>query len=236
MLTKQLHPDAVVSGGTPAPAKPIKKAYTPIADADFLTVSQKVSTSWAANPAITLLWIAQPVFKTMVDDYNAAYSTRLKDGSERPSLTQSIGQLETQMDAAVEQVKVYIQKKFKKQNAAAQYARYGILHQGSAYRFARDRDNRKTSLPLMIDAIAADGFGAEEYGTAFWTAMKTNYETAVATAGNTDGKVSTSVSSKNEQKKNITQVMNALRFVLKGNYPNTYKSIYREWGWQKEDY
>jgi hypothetical protein len=30
----------------------------------------------------------------------------------------------------------------------------------------------------MIGAIAADGFGAEEYGTAFWTGVKTSYTTA----------------------------------------------------------
>lgn len=236
MLTKQLHADAADAGGaTPAPKK-AKKDYTPRADADFLTVCKAVMISWLANPAITLLWINQAAYAAMVAAYETSYSTRLSDGSMRPSITQTLDQLDKQMDDALSEVKVYIQKKFKKANAEAQYARYGIIHNKNTYQLPRDRDNRKTSLPLMIAAIATDGFGAEEFGTVFWTTMKTNYELALSNAGDTDSLVSKGAAGKNEQKKNITKVMNALRFVLRGNYPDTYAAVYREWGWQKEDY
>lgn len=236
MLAKNLHPDAAPSGGQTPPAPKNKKDYTPTADADFLTVCKAVMLSWLANPAITLLWINQAAYAAMVAAYETSYSTRLSDGSVRPSITQTLSQLDKQMDDAISEVKVYIQKKFKKANAEAQYARYGIINVNGSYRLPRDRDNRKTSLPLMIAAIAADGFGAEEFGTAFWTTMKTDYELALSNAGDTDSLVSKGASGKNQQKKNITKVMNALRYVLRGNYPDTYAAVYREWGWQKEDY
>jgi hypothetical protein len=172
----------------------------------------------------------------MVTAYETNYSSRLSDGSQRPAITQTLEQMDKQLDDAVKEVKVYIQKKFKKANAEAQYARYGIIHSNASYNLPNDRDNRKTNLDLMIAAIAADGFGAEEFGTTFWTTMKTNYALALTNAGSTDSNVSKGASGKNEQKKNITNVMNALRLVLRGNYPDTYTSVYRQWGWQKEDY
>lgn len=236
MLTKQLHADVADAGGATPPAKKNKKNYTPNADADFLTVCKNVNTAWLANPAITLLWVTQASFNTMITGYEAAFASRLSNGGSRPSITQNLSVLDDQMDAAVSEVKVYIQKKFKKANATAQYARYGIVHEHGSYQLPRDRDNRKASLFLMIAAIAADGFGAEEYGTAFWTATQTKYNLTLDNAVNNDGSVSGSVSGKNKQKKNITAVMSALRFVLRGNYPDTYAAVYREWGWQKEDY
>lgn len=237
MLTKQLNADApAASGGATTPTKKSKKDYTPNADADFLTVSKKVNETWLANPAITLIWIKQPAFAAMVADYDTQLGTRLSDGSFRPGYTQTRKQIDQQMDDAVTEVKVYIEKKYKKANAVAQYARYGIVHSSDGYQLPKDKDNRLLSLPLMIAAIAADGFGAEEYGTAFWTNIKASYETAVQNAGNTDGAVSKAVGNKNLQKKNISKVMSALRYVLRGNYPDTYKAVYREWGWQKEDY
>jgi hypothetical protein len=36
---------------------------------------------------------------------------------------------------------------------------------GSNYRLPKDNDKRLLALPLMAAAIAADGFGAEEFGS-----------------------------------------------------------------------
>lgn len=235
MQTKQLHPDAqdvaVAASKTTTP-----KGYTPDKDADFETVSTKVSNSWTANPTITLVWKTPAQFASMVTAYKTAYGNRLSDGGNRPSLTQTLKQLDKQMDNAVSEVKIYIQRKFKKANAKAQYARYGIIHNNKGYQLPRDRDERKNSLPLMIAAITTDGFDTEEFGNTFWTTMQTDYINALNSANSVDGDVSINVAAKNEQKEAITKVMDSLRLVLKGNYPDTYTAIYRDWGWQKEDY
>ena len=86
----------------------------------------------------------------------------------------------------------------------------------------------------MVAAIDADGFGNEEYGNTFWRDMQTNYSAALDAAGATAGNVSTKVAGKNRLKKDIKNVLNSLLLVLKGNYPDTYPGVYREWGWQKE--
>lgn len=236
MLQKQLHPDAVDAGAPPAKASKKSKSITPRKDADFLTVSKDVSAAWLANPTITLLWKTQAEFAAMFTAYETAFGSRLSDGGNRPSITNTLKNLDKQIDTAIKEVKIYIQRKFKKDNAIPEYARYGIVHVNKKYQFPLDRDQRKNSFPLMLAAIAADGFDAEEYGTAFWETMKTDYTKALDKANATDGNVSTNVATKNEQKAAITKVMDSLRLVLKGNYPDTYAAVYRDWGWQKEDY
>ena len=237
MQQKQLHADAVDGAAASAKTTTKKtKGYTPTKDSDFDTVSKAVSASWTAKPIITLIWKTPAQFAAMVAAYSTAFGNRLSDGGNRPSQTQTLTQMDNQMDDAVTDVKTYIEKKFKKKNAAAQFARYGIVHSSRGYALPKDRDQRKQNLQLMIDAIAADGFGTEEFGTTFWTTMQTDYSNALKAANATDGSVSTNVAAKNEQKEAITKVMDALRLVLKANYPDTYAAVYRDWGWQKEDY
>lgn len=235
MPQKQLHPDATDGGAAAAPARSSKKPYTPNADSDFDTVIKKVSDSWAANPLIKLLWLTQPDFVLMITNYSTAFAARKVAGGDRPSETFNLDDLDIKIDAATSEVKAYLRKEFKSA-AVAQYARYGIVKESNTYRMPKDRDDRKLNLPLMIAAIATDGFGTEEYGTTFWTTMKTNYETALTAAGTTDGTVSINVGTKNTEKKKIKKVLTSLIFVLRGNYPDTYKEVLRQWGWQKEDY
>jgi len=234
--TKQLHPDAEPNTGGGTTAEPNATPAIPAADIDFMDVSKKVATTWLATPEITLVWKKSGDFDKQVQDLSLIISSRKATGSLRPGQSFTLKQVDKQIDTAVGEVKIYIKRKFKTAGAAAQFARYGIIKEGTQYRMSRDRNNRKEALKLMIDAIAADGFNNEEYGTAFWTDMQTNYSAALDAANNTTGAVSGKVATKNEQKKDIRKVLSSLLLVIKGNYPDDYRGVYRKWGWQKESY
>jgi hypothetical protein len=236
ILKKHLHPDAEPANGGSSAPKPNTTAAIPAADVDFMDVSKAVAATWVATPGITLLWKKSSDFDLDVQNYTASLTSRKATGSLQPGQSFSLKQLDKQVDDAVREVKVYIERKFKTAGAVAQFARYGIVKDGSMYRMSRDRNNRKEALKLMIGAIAADGFANEEFGTAFWTGMQTNYSNALTQSGNTAGDVSSKVATKNQQKQAIKKVMTALQLVLRGNYPDTFKEVYRDWGWQKERY
>jgi hypothetical protein len=235
-VKKHLHPDAETATGGNGAGKPIATAIIPTADTDFKDVAKNVAKTWLNNPDITLIWKKAPDFMQQVTDYETALTSRKATGSLRPGQSQMLDQLDKQVDAAVTEVKVYIQKKFKKSMAQAQFARYGIVKEASTYRISKDRNNRLEALKLMITAIATEGFGNEEYGTAFWTDMQSNYATALDAANNTSGAVSGKVATKNEQKKAIKKVLSNLLLIIKGNYPDTFEKVYRNWGWRKESY
>lgn len=216
--------------------KTVKTSALPQSDVDFMDVAKTIARSWAANPGITLVWKKAMDFNNDVISYAAALSSRQGGGSKRPSLTQTLQQLDKKIDEAVTEVKLYIGKKFKKANAAAQFARYGIVRENRSFIISRDRNNRNSAFKLMLEAIMADGFEREEYGTAFWTAMQTHYAAALQQASDTSGDISGKVATKNQQKQALKKVMSALQFVLRGNYPDTHAEVYRLWGWRKESY
>jgi len=235
-VKKHLHPDAEPATSGNGAGKPNSTAIIPAADTDFKDVAKNVANSWLKNPDITLVWKKAPDFLKQANDYETALTSRKATGSLRPGLSQTLDQFDKQVDDAVTEVKVYIQKKFKKDFAQAQYARYGIVKENNNYRLSKDRNNRLEALKLMITGIAADGFDNEEYGKTFWTDMQTNYSAALDAASNTSGEVSGKVATKNEQKKSIKKVLTSLLLVIKGNYPDTFDKVYREWGWRKESY
>jgi hypothetical protein len=201
-----------------------------------MDVAKTVSASWLVNPQITLLWQKSDVFAQQVQAYTDTLGLRTDTGSKRPGLVHELAQLDKQVNLGAKEVKAYIAKKFKTANAQAQYARYGFIKQFKGYAIPRDRNQRKAALELMVKAIAADGFGDEEYGLNFWKELQTAYIAAVAESGRTAGTVSVSVATKNVQKRAIRKVLVYLRKAVEANYPDTYREVLRKWGWQKETY
>lgn len=232
-IIKQYFPEALPTDVPPA--KPKKKRATPDADTDLLTVAEKASASWRANPQIILIWKTPEAFADEVQTYKTMLQNTRSSASVRPAQTNMLNVQDETIDNAVAEVKIYIRKKWK-DAAEANYHRYGIVKEGKNYRLPKDRDERKNALPLMIAAIEEDGFKNEEYGMDFWNATLANYTAALDAANATDGTVSNAAGNKNEAKKGVKKVLKALRLSVEANYPDTYKEVVRQWGWQKEDY
>lgn len=91
-------------------------------------------------------------------------------------------------------------------------------------------------MKLTLEAITAQGFKDKKYGLAYWQDISTRYEAALTLSVDTDGNVAGLVSTKNEARKQIEKTLNALIHIIKGNYPDTYAAVLREWGFQKEKY
>ena len=235
MQKKQLSPEANAAGGSPS-SKKTAMSNMPKADADFLTLAKAVDAKWQATPTLKLLWIDQPTYKILVASYDANLGNRLSVGSGRTSQTKTLAQINKQIDAAVEEVKIYIIKKFKKANAAAQFAKYGIIKQSGSYRLPKDNDKRALALPLMAAAIIADGFGTEEFGTTFWKTITTNFTAALKNTIDTTKNLSNKVAAKGTDRQKIHSVLIAIRHLIYANYPDTCDQVLREWGFIKQNF
>ena len=234
MQNKLLSPDPPAS----PPAAPVVRhtQSVPRKDNDLVTVSQAVKTKWAATSAITLVWMTSADFGTLADNYQTELASRKSTGGGRSPLTDTLDTLDQQIDDAVREVKTYIAEKFGATHATANYAPFGIVHVHSHWELPQDHDLRRDALPMMIAAIAANGFGSKTYGTAFWTGIQTDFNAALTAANSTDGSVSTKVGNKNVYRTQIRNVLHSLLLVLEGNYPDTFAAEKRAWGFQTEDY
>lgn len=216
--------------------KPVRKGKLPQADIDLADVVKKVSEKWTATPEIKLIWTTAAEFAAKATEYQSTLDSRLEKGAIRPGVTQAIRKLDRKMDDAVVYVKNYLLEKYKKESFKSHFASLGIEQRGRNFQLPRDQNKRAAALKIMIKGIATHGLGAKEFGTAFWTTLKTEYEAQLQLAFTTDSAVSKKVGEKNLHKEYIVKVLNALIFVLRGNYPDAYQEELRTWGFHKEKY
>lgn len=213
-----------------------KKSNVPTSDIDLGKVVTDVSEMWLTKPELILLWTTQAAFNDIAVDYNKDLDERLALGGDRPQITQTIKDLDVTINENLSYVKDLITKKYKKKNAISYYPAFGIVHKNKRYTIPADQNTRLASLKLMLSGLVAHGFGADEYGTAFWQPIYDQYELFVKNATTTDGNVSAKVSSKNTNKNELQKTLRALINLIKANYPDTYKAELRTWGFQKEKY
>jgi hypothetical protein len=236
MKNKLLSPDPPPSPPTPPTPAVRHTDNVPRKDDDLATVCQAANTKWAATAAITLIWMSQTDFATLVTNYINELAGRKSSGASRSPVTDTLETLDAQIDDAVREVKEYIGDKFGATHKIANYPPFGIEHHHHGWELPHDHDKRRDALPLMIAAIAANGFGSKTFGTTFWTDIQTAFNAALASAGTTDSTTSSKVSNKNVYRTQIRNVLHSLLLVLEGNYPDTFAAEKRAWGFQKEDY
>jgi hypothetical protein len=235
---KQNSPQAgeATGGNTEVPVAKTKSTKTvPNKDDDFGKLCKFVNEKWKQNPFFVLLYITQPEFDTMVSQYNTTLSSKKTTAGKRPTITGDLNAADKRINKGISQVKLYLQEKYEEQ-ATQHYASFGIVHKGRNYKFPNDREGRLAGLKLIVENIESEGFADKKYGREFWNELNNNYETMLDQSVKTVGAVSNKVSSKNLLKEQLTEVLNSLIDLLRGNYRKQFKAMLREWGFQKERY
>lgn len=235
MKTNNMETNVTTINGTAKP-KNKSKSNIPSTDSDFLALAKIVADKWKTTPDFKLTWIDEPTFKTLVDGYATNLGNRLSAGSGRSIQTQTLAQTNKQIDEAVESVKAYLIKKFKKENAAARYTNYGIIKENGNYRLPKDNDKRLTALPLMASAITADGFDKEEFGTSFWKNITNTFTAALKNTTDTARNISNKAAIKTTDKEKIHKIIIAIKHLIYANYPDTSDKTLREWGFIKQNF
>jgi hypothetical protein len=208
----------------------------PAKDLDLKDLNPKVVAAWRANPQITLVGTTPDQLETDSNAFDAELSQRITVGGGRSQVSNALAKLDTLMNNSVGYLKGYLNDEVGKDAAPSYYPQFGFEKVGSAYTYPRDRNKRSEALKQTLLAIDSLGFGAKKYGTTFWQAIKTEYDDLLIKAATTDGTVAGKVASKNQLRAGIVKTHNSLIHAIRANYPDTWKAIIREWGFQKEKY
>ncbi len=217
-------------------SKPAKKGNVPTTDVNFSNLVLAVSTTWSKNTWLTLKWLTPEQFTITSTDYASMLNSRNLTGSKRPQITQSLKTLDKTIDGSLSYVKGYIIDKYKKESAKSYYAAFGMTYKNNNYTIPTDHNKRVEALGTMIEGIVFNEFSKKEYGEAFWKGIRDEYKTLLDNANSTDGKVSSKVGDKNIMKKELKKGLNAIIKAIQANYPDSFKTELRTWGFQKEKY
>jgi hypothetical protein len=213
--------------------KRVKKL--PDSDVNVADVAQKVAENWL-NKSLKLEWITAVEFKKIVDDFTNNLQSRKNEGLTRPQITQRLKELDKAIDYDIVYVKNYLTEEVGRGNESPYYAQLGIEKVGSMYKLPSDRKNKVSSLNILLKGIKDRGYADRQYGVAYWQPLIAEYNTLLTEAGNKDGVVSNKVNEKNKSKEKVLKVLNALIYLIRANYPDSYASELRFWGFQKEKY
>lgn len=236
LLWRFFMPDDATGSSTPTPSETTPTPGIPDGDVDLLNLSKFLLTVWEANPLIILIWIKIGEAANLVQAFEQYLNQRMKASGNRATITQNLENLQAEIDENEEFVKGYIIGKYGPKNASSHYNTFGMMHKNDGWGLPDDQDERSKGLELLIAALAAEGFGGNEYGTLYWTNVKAHYDDNLAASKTADATISASAGNKNAYRVQIVEWLVALRFVLRGNYPKTYQSVWRQWGFIKQDY
>jgi hypothetical protein len=92
------------------------------------------------------------------------------------------------------------------------------------------------ALQTLLHGIATRKYGNKTYGASFWKPLVNEYSEKIEAASQKDTSIRGLVSEKNKSKEQIRKVLNAVMHLLKANYPDTYATELRKWGFQQEKY
>ena len=208
----------------------------PNSDRDFADLAINVSVAWEKNPLFILIWLLQSEFKIKAQNFSDLVYQRKTTGSGRKSLTQDLALLDKQIEEHIGFVKHDLMEKYGRTEAPVYYPQFGIVRHGKIYIIPQDHNQRNEALGMLKAALITHGLGGNKYGSAFWNPICEQYDNLMKQALETDSSVSSMVGNKQQMKAELKRALNALIFIIKANYPDTYKNVLREWGFQKEKY
>jgi hypothetical protein len=207
----------------------------PRSEIDLMQAAKSVSETWLASP-LTLIYKTPQEFSADSAMYEEQITAALQAKGNRSPLANNLQNMDKQIDKDLSFLKNYLDEAYGKANAPAHYPAFGITKSGKRYVLPTDRDNRSKALDILTEALVESPFKEKTYGLNHWSNIRNSYKSFVAQNIAIAQSLSSSVGAKKELKKEIKKVLNSLVLIIKGNYPETYKTVLREWGFQKEKY
>lgn len=219
-----------------AAAAPRRSPLIPDDQDEKAALALRVAAGWAANPQLTLLWKTPAVFATDAQALADALKLKNQTAAKRPQTTLALGEIDKQITAGLGYVKGYLAEKFTKQNAPAYYEEFGIRFYDDQHQLPRKQTERAAALVALVEALTTYGFGARDYGTAYWTPLRDGYTAATDAARASAQTVSKQVGAKNTVMDEVGDVLSALPLLIDANYRTETERAAkrREMGYLKE--
>lgn len=240
-------PDAAPAGAavppSPAPKKGRAKRFLPETQVGITALATTVAPAYAAGvaaqPSVGLVWITPADFTALA----AALATHLGTANVRKAdvspNAEAIDRLDAEINQRLGNVRTYLDGQYEDEDAATvrgYLPALGFRLQHGSYVFPKGQQDRLDALTTLLNGLVKHGIDGKKYGLAYWTTQHEAYRNALTTAGNAAGNVSTVVDTKNELLDQVTEVLRAIYYLLRAQYPKAWKARLRAYGYQEEGY
>lgn len=244
-LSRSPEADTAGTTGTPAPAKKKSQATrflpeTQIGMAALGTaVAPHYATGAAASPAVSLIWTTPANFTAMTAALAAKVGQTGITKADRTPNADYIDKLDAEINLRLANVRTYLDQQYEDEDntiVRGYLAALGFKLQHGSYVFPRGQQERLDALNTLLNGLSKHGLADRKYGLKYWNGLREKYQAALLQAGTATGTVSTVVDEKNELLDQVTEVLRAIYYLLRAQYPKSWKAKLRAYGYQEEGY
>jgi len=240
-------PDAIVAGTgsdlLPSKKKIPAKRFLPESQVGIAALGTAVALNYAAGatatPAVGLIWTTPANFTAMTAALAAKVGQASTSKADRTPNAALIDQIDTEINKRLGNVRTYLDQQYEDEDSAVvrgYLAALGFKVQHGSYVFPRGQQERLDALGTLLNGLTKHGLNGRKYGLTYWTTLQSRYQTALKQASSAAGAVSTVVDEKNELLDQVTEVLRAIYFLLRAQYPKNWKVKLRAYGYQEEGY
>jgi len=212
-----------------------KQGSTPRGDFEMYAVFGDLLPKWD-DTQMSMRWKSKAQTTELAENFGSLVMSRNTTGASRGSITSALRKLDDEIDANIEHVKSKLADHLRsKSDAVARYREFGIAKERS-YKLPLSREQRVQALFMLTDALAAYNFEGLRVGLEYWTDIRDRYQTLLNAARSTDGSVSSKVGTLNGLRSEVRKFFTAFIFLVRANYPDTWRNELRNFGFQKDKY
>lgn len=208
----------------------------PFGQLELATLGLGVARFWQTSALGDLLWKTKAAFLIQAQAYFDSLDTSDAADNDRSPAANRLRELDKMINKSLNFVKGYLAEDHEGDADEAYYDEFGIKPEGKNQLLPSARPARAKALTKLLAALDAHGYNDRKFGQAYWTPIEVEYKKLVAKRRKTEGEASGEVGKKNVQEKPLRQVLKSLINLIKAHYPETYRSVLREFGFQKEGY
>ena len=223
-------------------AKRRKTRNVPQGDKQFSEVYDLAVAEWGLRPSLTLEWKTQPDALDLGTRLRTSLRTTGAAGDAITPQVKRLAELDLLIDGSKKEGKLkYVKKALQydeEDDGRPYYGEFGIEKIDSEYTLPHDRGERAEALLKLVAALNKPMHGLKngKYGYAFWKAISDEYSDLQPKTDKAKGTRATAVGDKNTLREEAEDVLVALLFLLRANYPKTYPAERRKFGVLKESY
>ena len=227
---------------TPAPRQPARNV--PQGDQQFADVFLLAVEEWILRARLTLEWKTSADALDLAQRLLASLRSRSEAGDAITPQAARLKELDDMIDGDKDKSKLkYVLKALaiqydEENDGKPYYGTFGIQKIGSNYTLRHDRGERAEDLLKLVKAISdpKHNLTTLKFGPAYWKAISDEYTALQPKQEKALGTRATEVSSKNLLREEAEDILVALLYLLRANYPKTYKAERRKFGVLKESY
>ena len=208
---------------------------------DNLNLAQLGITSgdaWGTKyPTMQTTFISQADYLALHQNFRTLVLDQSNNNSVRSQTTTTLKILNAEITKSVKFIKNYLTEEYG-DTAKSYYLAYGFVFEGKNHTISKDNDLRMQALDILVAELSKTNnpFANRKYGLVYWEALRNSHRDTWTLGKTVDGDRSMGSSNIKTVKEQAKSLQNRLRAQIRVNYPDMYKNVLRDFGFQSEKY